>query len=283
MNKKILLIAVCILCIGNFLFAQKDEMSTRSNQVHIVDSSFYIPQLNRYRRVWIYLPASYASSGKKYPVLYMQDGQNVFDKATSFSGEWGVDEALDSLENTYAETIVVAVDNGGQHRLNEYAPYNMLIRNNNDSVQINAEGDKYLSFLVNTLRPYINKNYRTKKCRRYTSIAGSSMGGLISFYAMLKYPKVYGAAGIFSPSFWVAPKLENLMIEKGKKVKGKMYFYAGKEEGKEMVTDMLAFLNVMNKYSKASITTVIRTDGKHNEATWQQEFPLFYRWLVTSK
>src|SRR6476620_6566807 len=78
-------------------FPKKERISTATKNVHIVDNSFYIPQLDRHRRVWIYLPENYSSLKKKYPVLYMQDGQNVFDDATSTYGEWGVDEALDSL------------------------------------------------------------------------------------------------------------------------------------------------------------------------------------------
>src|SRR5690606_34099894 len=90
--------------------------STANAQVKILDSAFYIPQLDRTRRVWIYLPDNYASSGKKYPVLYMHDGQNIFDDASSYSGEWGVDEALDSLATGCIEIIVVAIDNGGEKR-----------------------------------------------------------------------------------------------------------------------------------------------------------------------
>ena len=78
--------------------------------MQVVDTAFFIPQLNRHRRVWIYLPATYASSKRKYPVIYMQDGQNVFDNRTSFAGEWGVDEALDSLGEQGRESIVVAID-----------------------------------------------------------------------------------------------------------------------------------------------------------------------------
>lgn len=106
-------------------FPKKQRQRTAGKNVHLIDTAFYIPQLNRHRRIWIYLPASYSISRKKYPVLYMQDGQNVFDNATSGFGEWGVDEALDSLGTRFGETIVVAVDHGGAKRINEYAPYDM--------------------------------------------------------------------------------------------------------------------------------------------------------------
>lgn len=254
-------------------FPKKEKQSTASKNVHIIDDSFYIPQLNRYRRVWIYLPESYNTSNKKYPVLYMHDGQNVFDNATSAYGEWGVDEALDTLEPKHKEIIVVAIDNGGDKRLNEYSPYDM-------EKYGKGEGDHYVDFLVQTLKPYIDKHYRTKKDEKNTFIAGSSMGGLISFYAILKYPKVFGTAGVFSPAFWITPQLKNIDEEKAKKVKGKIYFYAGGEESETMVPDMLNVFEQMRKYSKAKMKTVIRAEGKHNEPTWRQEFPLFYEYIV---
>ncbi len=164
-------------------FAKKPKISTANKQVKIIGSNFFIPQLNRYRRIWIYLPVSYATSGKKYPVLYMHDGQNVFDDSTSFSGEWGVDETLDTLEIKTKEVIVVAIDNGGDKRMNEYSPYDM------DRFG-KGEGDLYVDFLVNTLMPYINRNYRTKKYGRNTFVAGSSMGGLISFLRYIAISKI---------------------------------------------------------------------------------------------
>jgi len=254
-------------------FPKKDRVSTASKNVHIVDNSFYIPQLDRHRRVWIYLPDSYSSSKKKYPVLYMQDGQNVFDDATSAYGEWGVDEALDSLGKQHKEIIVVAIDNGGDKRMNEYSPFDM-------EQYGKGEGSQYIDFLVQTLKPYIDKHYRTMKDEKNTFIAGSSMGGLISFYAVLKYPKIFGGAGVFSPSFWIAPQLKNIEPDKAKKVKGKIYFYAGQAEGEHMVPDMLNVFEQMRIHSKAKMQTVIRADGKHNEPTWRNEFPLFYKWIL---
>jgi predicted alpha/beta superfamily hydrolase len=199
----------------------KDIQHTVSKNVTVIDTAFFIPQLKRTRRVWIYLPESYnASRLKKYPVLYMHDGQNVFDEATSFAGEWGVDEALDSLTEKTKECIVVAVDNGGDKRMNEYNPY--------DHKKFGkGEGDKYVDFLVKTLKPFIDKKYRTLKDRPNTFIAGSSMGGLISLYAVLKYPKIFGGAGVFSPAFWVAPALYNEIKKKTGAVNAKVYFMAG--------------------------------------------------------
>ncbi len=169
--------------------------STARASVGTIDS-MSIPQLGRTRRVWIYLPPDYATSGRRYPVLYMHDGQNVFDEATSYAGEWGVDETLDSLHAAGDPgIIVVAVDHGGTLRVPEYSPW---------PTRFGAgEGDAYAAFLANTLKPWVDDNYRTLTDRMHTGITGSSMGGLVSFYAALKYPDVFGLAGVFSPAFWV--------------------------------------------------------------------------------
>lgn len=253
-------------------FPQTPKKSTASANVQVLDSAFYIPQLNRHRRVWIYLPPSYHQSRKKYPVLYMQDGQNIFDEATSGYGEWGVDEALDTLAERNREIIVVGIDHGGDKRINEYSPYDMERFGK-------GEGRQYAEFLAKTLKPYIDRHFRTKKDEEHTFIAGSSMGGLISFYTILHYPKVFGGAGVFSPAFWITPALKNIDPKKAKKVKGKIYFYAGNQESATMVSDMLAVFEQMQLHSKAKMESVIRAEGKHDEPTWRAEFPLFYKWL----
>jgi predicted alpha/beta superfamily hydrolase len=264
-----------------FASSSQPKKSTANKNVRIIDTAFFIPQLNRTRRVWVYLPPTYNSSTKKYPVLYMHDGQNVFDDATSFSGEWGVDEALDTLGLKYRECIVVGIDNGGDKRLNEYCPYdfslNGIAANNKANV---GEGGKYVDFLVMTLKPFIDKKYRTLKDSKNTFTAGSSMGGLISMYAVLKYPKVFGGAGVFSPAFWVGPKIFDDIKSKGKKVNAKIYFYAGDEEGESMVPMTLRAFNEMHRVSKSKMCEVIRAGGKHNEARWRTEFPLFYDWMM---
>jgi len=264
-----------------FASSSQPRKSTANKNVRIIDTAFFIPQLNRTRRVWICLPPTYNSSTKKYPVLYMHDGQNVFDDATSFSGEWGVDEALDTLGLKYKECIVVGIDNGGDKRLNEYCPYdfslNGIAANNKSNI---GEGGKYVDFLVKTLKPFIDKKYRTLKDSKNTFTAGSSMGGLISMYAVLKYPKVFGGVGVFSPAFWVGPKIFDDIKAKGKKVNAKIYFYAGDEEGESMVPMTIRAFNEMHRVSKSKMAEVIRAGGKHNESRWRIEFPLFYEWMM---
>ncbi|GAA4324992.1 alpha/beta hydrolase [Flaviaesturariibacter amylovorans] len=254
-------------------FAPKPKVSTASANVRILDTAFYIPQLNRHRRIWIYLPPSYATSRASYPVLYMHDGQNLFDESTGFSGEWGVDEALDTLGRKYGEAIVVGIDHGGATRINEYSPYDMARFGK-------GEGAQYVDFLVQTLKPWIDARYRTSRRPLETYTAGSSMGGLISMYAILRYPDVFGGAGVFSPAFWVAPDIQKDVLRQGSRVRGRLYFYAGEKESKEMVPDMERIARLLRQLSKGPMATVVRPEGQHREADWRREFPLFYQWLM---
>ena len=259
-------------------FVKAPQKSTASKNVKIIDTSFIIPQLSRVRRVQIYLPENYTASKNKFPVLYIQDGQNVFDDSTSFAGEWGVDEFLDSSKAR--QCIVVAIDNGGSNRLNEYCPFDFTL-NPQKPTKNKGEGLKYIEFLAKTLKPFIDNNYRTLKEKKNTFITGSSMGGLISFYALLKYPKLFGGAGVFSPSVWICKDdLLRLVKTAGKKVNANIYFYCGKQEGTGMVQDMLKAYEEMGAVSKSKMTMVIRDNGKHNEPTWRKEFPLFYEWIM---
>jgi predicted alpha/beta superfamily hydrolase len=254
-------------------YPTRPKVSTASKNVHIIETAFLIPQLNRTRRIWIYLPEDYYNSpAKRYSVLYMQDGQNVFDDSTAYAGEWGVDEYLDSLQER--QCIVVAIDHGGEKRMTEYNPY--------DNKKFGkGEGKKYTDFLVKTLKPYIDKSYRTIPDKEHTLIAGSSMGGLISMYAVFQYPKVFGAAGVFSPSFWITDtKIFDHIREKGKKIKPFpfIYLYGGRQEGSEMEADIIKAIKVMPAFeSNPKLLSSIREEGQHNEASWRLEFPLFYR------
>jgi predicted alpha/beta superfamily hydrolase len=195
--------------------------------VSILDTAFAIPELGRARRVWIYLPPDYASSGKTYPVLYMHDGQNVFDAATAYAGEWGVDEALDSLHAAGDPgVIVVAVDNGGELRMREYSPW---VHPQHGG----GEGDEYADFLARTLKPWIDRHYRTRPGPESTGIMGSSMGGLISLHAALRHPGVFGRVGVFSPSLWFSDSV--FVAARGGVASGprpRMYFVSGGSGGR---------------------------------------------------
>lgn len=248
---------------------RRPPVSTRSRNVFIVDTAFRIPQLQRKRRIWIYLPADYATTKKKYPVLYMHDGQNLFDAQTSSYGEWGADEMMDSVR-TGKQMIIVGIDHGESKRLTEYNPYNSRFGD--------GEGDAYVDFLVKNLKPYIDQTYRTKPTQESTFIAGSSMGGLISLYAVLKYPDVFGAAGIFSPSFWIAPDL-NKKIESSSNIHTALYFLCGEKEGEQMTADMKKVYQQFESKGVKKLAYKQVKDGMHNEAFWRSELDTFYQWL----
>jgi alpha-glucosidase len=249
---------------------------TASANVKIVDTAFKIPQLNRQRRIWIYLPADYRSCKKRYPVIYMHDGQNLFDEATSGFGEWGIDEYLDSLFlKGGKESIVVGIDNGNK-RMNEYNPYYFAQFGN-------GEGKEYVDFLVKTLKPYIDKHFHTLTDKKNTITAGSSMGGIISLYAVLKYPLVFGGAGIFSPAFWTANGIDKDVNLLSSKVNSKLFFYAGGKESDKMVPDMKRIEEEIKAISKSPVDEIIDRDAKHNEAAWRKYFPEFYQWIFGIK
>lgn len=253
----------------------KPRKHTASANVQVISDSFYMPQLKRKRKIWIYLPSNYTTSKQKYPVLYMQDAQNLFDEFTAPYGEWGIDEALDSLQKMSGKyCIIVGIDHGGNKRLVEYNPY--------DTKEYGkGEGKQYTDFLVQTLKPFIDKQYRTKKDAANTSIAGSSLGGLISSYAILKYPNVFGSAGAFSPAYWIAPAMDtlakNMFVNK---IPKRIWFYGGGNEGYSLMPDMVRFKNIIATKNKTDIGFVVDENGMHNEAAWRKWFPAFYKWWL---
>jgi len=181
-------------------WGNKGNTSSITGNVKTIEK-FNMPQLGRSRRLWIYLPPGYEDSDEHYQVLYMHDGQNLFSDKTSYSGEWGVDEVLEKLieKNKINKIIVVAIDNDPLHRLNEYSPYLFEY----EGMDFNPQADQYAAFIVETLKPYIDEQYRTKPSREHTAVMGSSMGGLISVYIGVKYQDVFSKVGALSSSFGV--------------------------------------------------------------------------------
>ncbi len=256
-------------------YPDKPKPNTATAQVKIIESSFEMPQLGRKTRIWTYLPKSYNQlKGKSYPVLYMHDGQNLFSEHTAGSGEWGVDEALDSLQRmTGKECIVVGIDHGGEKRMNEYNPYD-------DAKYGKGAGKEYVEFLVNTLKPFIDKNYRTIKDAKHTAVAGSSMGAIVSLYAEVKYPTVFGAAGMLSPALWNVPDMYPDVQSKDWKAVQRFYFYMGGKETETAVKDMERMIKLVKAKGNHDVMTSLLPTGQHNETYWRREFPQFYLWLV---
>ena len=255
-------------------YPETPKRYTASPQVRIMDTAFNMPQLNRKRRIWIYLPKGYAASTKIYPVLYMNDGQNLFNEQAAAFGEWGVDECMDTLQNKLnKECIIIGIDHGGDKRMTEYNPYD-------NEKYGKGEGKQYVDFLANTLKPYIDSKYRTKKAPENTFIAGSSMGGLISLYAVMQYPAVFGGAGVFSPSLFLTPLIYSDADIFSTQSMPKFYLYAGGKESATMVSDMKRMGDILEKKQRYSIRRVVSPLGQHNEASWRQEFAEFYKWII---
>lgn len=251
------------------------KKSTSSYNVHLFSEHFKMPQLNRERKIWIYLPPDYENSNLRFPVLYLQDGQNMFDDSTSFAGEWQIDETLNRLSKSKGfNLIVVAIENGGDKRLSEYAPWE------NKKYGI-AEGDAYVDFIVNNLKPAIDKAYRTETAANHTAIMGSSMGGLISHYAGLKYPKVFGKVGAFSPSFWYADEIFNFTKTHAYLKHVKMYYVLGDQEGEAMLpnTNRMVEIMKMNGFPEKNLFLKVVPNGTHSESLWRTEFEEAIGWL----
>ncbi|WP_079665588.1 alpha/beta hydrolase [Soonwooa buanensis] len=264
--------------IKNWTRPQEKQHSTTSN-VKILSENFNIPQLKTTRRIWIYLPPNYDSTSKKYPVIYMHDGQNLFDNATSFSGEWGVDETMNQIsENHQLDAIIIGIDNGGDARLDEYSPWK------NTKYQKGGEGNQYIDFITQTLKPYIDKRYRTLPQPKNTALIGSSMGGLISLYGGVKYPKIFGRIGIFSPAFWFVSKDLNYFVNKNRNNlrQSKFYFIAGQNEDAGMPQEIenIKDLLLQKKVPERNISVKIDADGTHSETYWRREFGNAVLWLL---
>ena len=247
------------------------QQSTASKQV----STFNIeaPQLGCAKKIWIYLPKNYGITKKKYPVIYMHDAQNLFDAKTSYIGEWNVDEKLDSLN---AQVIVVGIEHGNEKRMEELTPYK-------NAKYGGGNADNYLAFIVKNLKPAIDAKYRTMSNAANTAIMGSSLGGLVSYYAILKYPEVFSKAGIFSPAFWFNRNEITDLTNTIPKLKTKIYFLCGDNEGDvDMVTDLNKIDDLVSKKRckcmKLTKKTIVK-GGQHNEKLWRDGFANAYLWL----
>ena len=236
-------------------------------------------ELRKRRDVDVYLPASYAS-GVRYPVVYMMDGQNLSDPAAAFAGTWDLDAALDHLAWRGIEAIVVGVHHAGGDRLSEYSPFR-------DPRHGGGDADDYLAFLVDTLKPRIDRMFHTRRDRDSTTILGSSMGGLLSLYAFFRYPSVFGRAGVMSPSIWFGQGAVLDFIHDARTPPGRVYLDVGTAEGTGTLRDVrrLGRLLVRQGFTRARRGRVsIRSakalaerptlryledaGGHHNEAAW---------------
>lgn len=235
-----------------------------------------MPAFGFARQLRIYLPPDYATGERRYPVLYMFDGQNLFDDATSYVGEWGVDEAMDALarEQGFA-AIVVGIDHGNDLRINELIPYwNVRFLPN--------AGAAFVHDVAHAIKPFVDANYRTLPDREHTAILGSSLGGLSADYAIHRYPETFGKAGVFSPSYWVSDESFAIARKAPLPAGSRVYLYMGGKEGEDSVPQaarMAAILHAQPGAGRDAVTLRIVPGAEHNETAWRAEFPRAVRWL----
>ena len=241
-----------------------------------------IPSLSgdEQRLVYLYLPKDWKTSGKRYPVLYMFDGHNVFfDSHATYGKSWGMGKYLDEHSK---QLIIVAVEcsHKGHQRLSEYSPVDFSFP---EVGTIKGRGKEYMDWLVNTLKPYIDANFPTLPDRDNTSIAGSSMGGLMSLYAVCDYNHIFKKAACMSPSFWVAKdKVLDIVANSAIASDSSVYIDYGSLELPDHPSNPDALFSVTRLLltRRARVALKIVPGGAHNESSWEKQIPCFMEYLA---
>ena len=248
----------------------KDYPAEAGGAAHTVVGSIRVlerlrsPQLRNERDILVYLPPSYATSARRYPVIYMHDGQNLFDAGTSFAGEWAVDQTLEAASEDGLEAIVVGIPNQGPDRVHEYSPFR-------DPQRGGGKGARYMRFIIDTIKPIIDADFRTSPGREHTGIAGSSLGGLISLYGFFRHHDVFGFAGIMSPALWFANGAVLPWIARQPFVGGRVYIDIGMREGDRVVADLKRLRDMLQAKGYRhlhDLLCVFDTAGDHSERAW---------------
>lgn len=247
---------------------------------------FHSPELNNQRDIFVHLPPSYfdqTQPHKRYPVLYVQDGQNLFDHHSSYAGEWNLDAHLLDLSFFWGlEAIAVGIPNLGDKRLDEYSPFQQPRMGG-------GMGGKYIDFIADTLKPRIDADFRTLPGRDYTGLMGSSMGGLISLYGFFHRPSVFGLTAAMSPALWFANRAIFPYIEGANFHEGRIYLDSGTAErhhrrrGPDRChtedTEQMYQLLLRKGYRDKEAAVFYEGEGdSHSEAAWSRRLPyaLFY-------
>jgi len=224
------------------------------------------PQLRNRRTIDVYLPWSYPS-GLRYPVVYMHDGQNLSDPSTAFAGTWDLDATIERLAERGLEAIVVGIHNTEQ-RLAEYSPFP-------DRRHGGGDADLYLEFIAATVKPRIDRMFRTCQGRDETMMLGSSMGGLVSLYAYFRYPSVFGRVGVMSPSIWFGQGAIVDFIARARAPRGRIYLDVGMQEGACTLKDarrvgrLLVRRGFRRRPRSAQLLRYVEDpQGRHQEAAW---------------
>lgn len=241
---------------------------TATAQVSVLTSQLWLKSLKRFRRIWVCLPPDYQSNpARRYPVIYLHDGQNLFDAATSFSGEWKVDEALASLAQQpgWEPIIAVGIDNGGGERINELTPFR-------NPTYGGGQGELYGRDVVESVKPLIDSLFRTKPDRQNTAVGGSSLGGIETLYMGYAWPQVFSKQLVFSPSLWYSDSLQNFLYSQPQPSDVRIHLLAGTNESANMVAQTNDFYNglISAGFPAANISKNIVTGGTHSEGFWSQ-------------
>ncbi|MBO0947467.1 alpha/beta hydrolase [Fibrella forsythiae] len=240
-----------------------------------IEQTLYVeyPGCDRPRRVQIALPYDYETSGEAYPVLYINDGQNLLGEGEGY-GSWLTECRLAQLATRkHHGVIVVAIDHAGEGRLREYTVEKVK--------PTLGEGRTYLDFVVNTLKPAIDANFRTLSDAAHTGMGGSSLGGLITIWAGLLYPDVFGRWLVFSPALWISPGVYRAAAQRKLERYTKVYLYGGESESTYMVPSLTRFQRNLRCVAEACsyLQTSIDPDGLHEEKRWSIELPKAISWL----
>ena len=229
------------------------------------------------RRAFVYLPVDF-DENKRYPVMYMFDGHNLFDDGEATYGKsWGLAEYLDG---TRTRLIVAAAEcnHEGNCRLSEYSPFDFMMRGE----KIRGRGKQYMDWLVKTFKPYIDANYRTLPDREHTAIGGSSMGGLMTVYALSAYNKYFSRGAALSPSLWACGGSVPDFVQKTKYRKNTvLYMDYGSKEFSNHGIQQKCFAETCSALIEKNVhlTARVVTDGTHCEASWERQIPFFMRVL----
>jgi predicted alpha/beta superfamily hydrolase len=235
------------------------------------------PELGNDRAILVHLPPSYDRSPRRYPVVYMHDGQNLFDAETSFAGAWGVDRTLEEASREGLEALVVGIPHAGEGRLDEYSPWR------DRRHDAGGRGGAYVEFIARTLKPLVDRDFRTLPGRETTAVAGSSMGGLISLYAFLRRPDVFGAAGVMSPALWFGGRSIFPFVSGRPFTPGRIYLDVGTSEGREVLPDVRRMRELLARKGYRSgreLMYVVEMGGRHEERAWGRRLGRALRFLL---
>jgi predicted alpha/beta superfamily hydrolase len=262
------------------------ESATGDLRLHEFRSRIF--RNTRFLRVW--LPPGYEdaeNSARRYPILYLNDGQNLFEPATSFTGvEWQVDETADRLirEGAIAPMIIVGIDNAGKARLREYMPYRSFSL---QPMMMRVEGRRYPDFLFKEVGPFMARNYRVANGPENTGLGGSSLGALIALYTAMVRPGGIGKLLIESPSLWASNRQIIRESRSVKKWPQRIYLGAGTAEtgnadkDRSVVDDIRELNAILNRagLNEDRLRLVIEDGGTHHESAWARRFPDALRFL----